>query len=119
MNEFSPPPPPPPLSLSQITHGCDPNAWHTSVDGTSLSLLHRAIILQDPSTACFLIKSGADVNSPTRASESSSSAGGLTGAGFSSPLHMACQRGLDSIVQCLVDHHADPNAKVVFCSVNH
>lgn len=30
----------------------------------------------------------------------------------SSPLHMACERGLQSIVECLVEHHVDVNAKV-------
>lgn len=93
------------LFLSQISHGCDPNAWHTASDGTSLSLLHRAIILQDPVTACFLIKSGADVNSPTRPANTEQ-------GDFSPPLHMACERGLDPIVQSLVDHHADCNIKV-------
>ena len=31
---------------------------------------------------------------------------------FSPPLHMACERGLQSIVECLVEHHANVNAKV-------
>lgn len=71
-----------------------------------MSLLHRAIILQDSITACFLIKSGADVNSPTRPLN-------FDVGESSPPLHMACGYGLDVIVQCLVDHHADPNTKVV------
>lgn len=87
----------------QIAHGCDPNSWHTS-DGVGQSLLHRAIALSDTPTACFLIKSGADIASPTRPSSSQSGA-------FSPPLHMACASGLDAIVKCLVDHNADVNVK--------
>ena len=73
-------------------------------DGTTLTLLHRAILLNDTPTACFLIRNGADVNSPSRP--------GKGGGEFSPPLHMACDIGLNEVVQCLVDHNADVNAKV-------
>lgn len=86
-----------------MSHGCEPNAWHTTPDGSSLSLLHRAIQLRDSITACFLIESGADVVREAKFSD-----------GASAPsLHLACERGLSDIVQSLVDHHADINAKVM------
>ena len=90
---------------SQIVHGCDPNSWHRAPDGTTLTLLHRAILLHDTTSACFLIRRGADVNSPSRP-------GNGTEGLFSPPLHMACERGLQEVVKCLVEHQADINAKV-------
>ena len=100
----------------QVVHGCDPNAWHMGPDGTTLTLLHRAILLRDTATACFLIKNGADVNSPSRPSSLSRESGGKPGSPieslFAPPLHMACERGLQEVVQCLVDHHANVNTKV-------
>ncbi len=86
-------------------HGCDPNAWHRGSDGLTLTLLHRAILLLDTSSACFLIKKGADVNSATRQAPG--------GGGDDPPLHMAASRGLQDVVRCLVEHQADINAKVV------
>ena len=82
-------------------------------DGTTLTLLHRAILLNDTAAACFLIRKGADVNSPSRPGAGDESSGrGLMKGVFSPPLHMACERGLQEVVQCLVEHHADVNAKV-------
>ncbi len=109
-----------------MVHGCDPNAWHGGSDGYTRTLLHRAILLEDTPTACFLIRNGADVNSPTRpvgavggsmGSSSSSSkklarTASVSPEESSSPLHMACERGLKSVVECLVEHHVDVNVKV-------
>lgn len=87
-----------------IVHGCDPNSWHRAPDGSTLTLLHRAILLHDTTSACFLIRRGADINSPSRP--------GSSGEGvFSPPLHMACERGLQEVVRCLVEHQADINVK--------
>lgn len=102
----------------QVIHGCEPNAWHMSPDGTSLNLLHKAILLKDTTTACFLIRSGADINSHTRPSgkagngDSPMSPTGKGEGQFSSPLHMACERGLHEVVRCLLEHKADVNARV-------
>ncbi len=101
----------------QVIHGCDPNAWHQGLDGTSLNLLHKAILLKDTVTACFLIRNGADINSCTRPGDGAamtptSPTGGSGSGGFSSPLHMSCERGLCEVVRCLVEHHAEVNAKV-------
>ena len=103
--------------IVQVVHGCDPNAWHMGPDGTTLTLLHRAILIRDTATACFLIKNGADVNSPSRPGSSSSGRGGGKPGSpietlFAPSLHMACERGLQEVVRCLVDHHADVNTKV-------
>ena len=103
-----------------MVHGCDPNAWHIAADGTTLNLLHRAIILKDTATACFLIRNGADVNSSTRPTKRGSVSSAISPGGieelnegqFSPPLHMACERGLHEVVRCLVDHHVNVNVKV-------
>ena len=95
-----------------MVHGCDPNAWHRGSDGVQLTLLHRAILLHDTATACFLIRNGADVNSSTRP--------GTSGGGFYPPLHLSCERGLMEAVQCLLEHHANVNATVsmlLICTV--
>ncbi len=91
------------LVCPQVVHGCDPNAWHRLPDGSMLTLLHRAILLLDNSSACFLVKKGADVNSSTKQ---------IPGGGDAPPLHMAASRGLQEVVRCLVEHRADINAKV-------
>ena len=92
--------------VSKVVHGCDPNAWHRDKNGVQVTLLHRAILLHDTVTACFLIRNGADVNSATRP--------GSSGVGFSPPLHLACERGLVDVVQCLMEHHVNVNATVSY-----
>ena len=63
--------------------------------------------------ACtFLIKNGADINSPFRPGAEWKD---TVEANFAGPLHMACSIGLEAVVQCLVEHHADVNQKV--CTV--
>jgi len=60
-------------------------------------------------TCTFLIKNGADINSPFRPGAEWKD---TVEANFASPLHMACSIGLETVVQCLVEHHADVNQKV-------
>jgi len=60
-------------------------------------------MLLDTHSACFLIRRGADINSSSRPAE-----GGV----YSPPLHMACERGLQEVVRCLVEHQVEVNAKV-------
>ena len=94
-----------------MVHGCDPNAWHRGSDGVQLTLLHRAILLHDTATACFLVRNGADVNSSTRP--------GTSGGGFYPPLHLACERGLVEVAQSLLENHANVNATVKTCILLH
>ena len=72
-------------------------------------MLHKAIKLRDTLACAFLIKNGADINSPFRPGAEWKD---TVEATFASPLHMACSIGLESVVQCLVEHHADVNQKV-------
>ena len=83
-----------------------------SSDGTALTLLHRAIILRDTPSACFLIRHAADINSPSRPSGGTGEAVTNTDQMFLPPLHMASERGLQEVVLCLVEHHVNVNAKV-------
>lgn len=93
-----------------VRHGCDVNGWsQMGPGGCEQTLLHRAIDENKESIACFLIRSLCDVNSPRRTGpngEGDSDA--LDGQG---PLHMASQWGQEHIVQCLVEHQADINAR--------
>jgi len=99
------------MLISQVLHGCDTNAWSPGPGGCVYSLLHKAIKLRDTLTSTFLIKNGADINSPFRPGAEWKNS---IEANFASPLHMACSIGLDVVVQCLVEHHADVNQKVKY-----
>lgn len=115
------------IASKLVVHGCDPNAWHKAANGTTMNLLHKAIVLHDTATACFLIRNGADINSCTRPSGSTPTAAPTSpvspthpmtrmraesgAAEFAPPLHMACQRGLHEVVRCLIEHHVNINAK--------
>lgn len=91
-----------------ILHGCDANAWSPGPGGCVYSMLHKAIKLRDTLACTFLIKNGADINSPFRPGAEWKD---TVEANFASPLHMACSIGLEAVVQCLVEHHADVNQK--------
>ena len=97
------------LYPTQILHGCDANAWSPGPGGCVYSLLHKAIKLRDTLACTFLIKNGVDINSPFRPGAEWKD---TVEANFAGPLHMACSIGLEAVVQCLVEHHADVNQKV-------
>jgi ankyrin repeat protein len=90
-----------------VEHGCDANSWSPGPTGGMFTLLHRAIVLKDTPTAVFLIKNGADINSPYRLG-SSSDDGRVYCA---PPIHLACGLGLEAVVHCLVANHSDVNQK--------
>ena len=100
------------ICCTQILHGCDANAWSPGPGGCVYSLLHKAIKLRETLACTFLIKNGADINSPFRPGAEWKD---TVEANFASPLHMACSIGLEAVVQCLVEHHADVNQKVCIC----
>ncbi|UJR21238.1 hypothetical protein I4U23_024333 [Adineta vaga] len=92
-----------------VKFGCDSTQWSSGPDNCRQTLLHRAIDENNESVACFLIRSGCDINSPRQV--------GFNGEApdicktLESPLHLACQWGLERVVSTLIEHHADINKK--------
>ncbi|KAJ7374090.1 Ankyrin repeat and FYVE domain-containing protein 1 [Desmophyllum pertusum] len=92
-----------------VLYGCDTDAWNLGPNGCTQSLLHRAINERDELSACFLIRSGCDINSPRRPGPDGE--GGVEAWDGMTPLHLACDAGLDVVVQTLVEHKVNVNSK--------
>lgn len=83
------------------------------------TLLHRAIEIKDSAAATFLIQHGADFNQPRQINPVHDTTSSTVPTPTPSeatdgrlPLHMATASGLDLVVQTLMEHNADVNAKV-------
>ncbi|XP_072163422.1 rabankyrin-5-like [Diadema setosum] len=97
------------MASTLVRHGCDTTAWGRGEGGLQQTLLHRAIDENKQSVACFLIRSMCDVNSPRRPGPNGEGPDeAFDGQG---PLHHACEWGQEEVVQCLIEHQADINAK--------
>ena len=90
------------LASVLVRYGVDTDHWEEGSDGSSQTLLHRALDASDETSACFLIRSGCDVNSPRK---------GGTDADRSSPLHMCAQWGLEQVAATLLEHGAEINPR--------
>lgn len=86
------------LASILVRYGVDTDHWESGPDGASQTLLHRALDASDETSACFLIRSGCDVNSPRR---------GGSEEDRSSPLHMCAQWGLEQVAATLLEHGAE------------
>ena len=89
------------------------------------TLLHRAIEMKDSAAANFLIRNGADIGRSRQGNPVHDTASGSPPPNTppeakdrSAPLHMATALGLDLVVQTLMEHQADVNARVCLFSVN-
>lgn len=60
--------------------------------------------------ACFLIRSGCDVNAVRKPGPGGT--GGEEASDLMTPLHLCCSWGLEDTVQTLLEHGAKVNAKV-------
>ncbi|KZS21164.1 Rabankyrin-5 [Daphnia magna] len=87
------------LASILVRYGVDTDHWEEGPDGTSQTLLHRALDASDETSACFLIRSGCDVNSPRR--------GGGSDNDSSTPLHLCAQWGLEQVAATLLEHGAE------------
>ncbi|XP_054749515.2 rabankyrin-5-like [Lytechinus pictus] len=97
------------IASTLVRHGCDTTAWGPGEGGMQQTLLHRAIDENSQTVACFLIRSMCDVNSPRRPGPNGEGPDeAFDGQG---PLHHASEWGLEQVVQCLIEHQADINAK--------
>ena len=90
-----------------VRHGVDTDNWGPGPDGCSQTLLHRAVDENREEAACFLVRSGCDMNSSRR--EGVGGAGGEEARDGQAPLHLATQWGQDRVVTTLIEHGADIN----------
>ncbi|XP_034934332.1 histone-lysine N-methyltransferase SETD1A-like [Chelonus insularis] len=92
-----------------VSHGADTDCWSPGPDGCLQTLLHRAIDDNKEEVAQFLIRSGCDLNAPRRPGPNGE--GGDEARDNCTPLHLCCQWGLEQVVQTLVEHGANVNAR--------
>lgn len=97
------------IAATLVKYGCDTDAWNVGPNGCTQSLLHRAIQERDEPPACFLIRSRCDISSPRRPGPDGD--GGVEAWDGMTPLHLACETGLDNVVQALVEHKVNVNCK--------
>ncbi|KAL4660590.1 rabankyrin-5 [Arapaima gigas] len=97
------------IASTLVRHGCDSTCWSSGPGGCQQTLLHRAVDENNESTACFLIRSGCDVNSPRRPGPNGE--GDEEARDCQTPLHLAASWGLEDVVQCLLEFAANVNAQ--------
>uniref|UniRef100_A0A672L1J6 Zinc finger ZZ-type and EF-hand domain containing 1 n=1 Tax=Sinocyclocheilus grahami TaxID=75366 RepID=A0A672L1J6_SINGR len=97
------------IASTLVRHGCDATCWSSGPGGCHQTLLHRAIDENNEITACFLIRSGCDVNSPRRPGPNGE--GDEVARDGQSPLHLAASWGLEEVAQCLLEFGANVNAQ--------
>lgn len=92
-----------------VKYGADTDCWGPGPDGCQQTLLHRAIDDNKEDVAQFIIRSGCDLNATRRPGPDG--AGGEEARDGCTPLHLCCQWGLEQVVQTLIEHGADVNAR--------
>jgi ankyrin repeat protein len=99
------------LASILVRHGVDTDGWGEGPDFCQQTLLHRAIDENNEANACFLVRSGCDLNSPRRVGQDGR--GGEEAHDLATPLHLCCQFGLEATARALLEHGAHVNAKDV------
>ncbi|XP_077403637.1 rabankyrin-5 [Vanacampus margaritifer] len=97
------------IASTLVRHGCDATCWSKGPSGCQQTLLHRAVDENNEITACFLIRSGCDVNSPRRPGPNGE--GEEEARDGQMPLHLASSWGLEDVVQCLLEFRASVNTQ--------
>ncbi|XP_017884422.1 rabankyrin-5 [Ceratina calcarata] len=92
-----------------VKYGADTDCWGPGPDDCQQTLLHRAINYNKEDIAQFLIRSGCDLNTPRKPGPNGS--GGEEARDECTPLHLCCQWGLEQVVQTLIEHGANVNAR--------
>lgn len=98
------------LASILVRYGVDTDSWSQGPEGCQQTLLHRAIDENREDFACFLIRCGCDLNSIRKVGPDGR--GGDEAHDLATPLHLCCQWGLEEVVQALLEHGANKNAKV-------
>ncbi|KAK7925651.1 hypothetical protein WMY93_007961 [Mugilogobius chulae] len=97
------------IASTLVRHGCDATCWSPGPSGCQQTLLHRAVDENNEVIACFLIRSGCDVNSSRRPGPNGE--GDEEARDGQTPLHLASSWGLEEVVQCLLEFGANVNAQ--------
>uniref|UniRef100_A0A8C8DZH7 Ankyrin repeat and FYVE domain containing 1 n=1 Tax=Oryzias sinensis TaxID=183150 RepID=A0A8C8DZH7_9TELE len=97
------------IASTLVRHGCDSTCWSPGPSGCMQTLLHRAVDENNEVSACFLIRSGCDVNSPRRPGPNGE--GDEEARDGQTPLHLASNWGLEEVVQCLLEFGANVNTQ--------
>ncbi|XP_077447830.1 rabankyrin-5 [Stigmatopora argus] len=97
------------IASTLVRHGCDATSWGRGPSGCQQTLLHRAVDENNEISACFLIRSGCDVNSPRRPGPNGE--GEEEARDGQMPLHLASSWGLEEVVQCLLEFGANVNTQ--------
>ena len=92
------------LASTLVRYGVDTDHWEEGPEQSVQTLLHRALDESNESAACFLIRSGCDVNSPRRPGPDGDNE-------MSTPLHMCATWGLENVTMTLLEHGADINTR--------
>ncbi|XP_059490603.1 rabankyrin-5 [Neocloeon triangulifer] len=92
-----------------VRFGVDTDCWGPGPEGCLQTLLHKSIDENLTNIACFLIRSGCEMNAPRRPGPNGE--GGDEARDGQFPLHMACTWGQEQVVQTLIEHKAHVNAK--------
>ncbi|XP_061754275.1 rabankyrin-5 isoform X2 [Nerophis ophidion] len=97
------------IASTLVRHGCDATCWSEGPSGCQQTLLHRAVDENNEVSACFLIRSGCDVNSSRRPGPNGE--GEEEARDGQMPLHLASSWGLEDVVQCLLEFGANVNTQ--------
>ncbi|KAK3869346.1 hypothetical protein Pcinc_025330 [Petrolisthes cinctipes] len=97
------------IASTLVQHNVDTNSWDEGPDGCQQTLLHKAIDENREDIACFLVRSGCDVNATRKPGPGGS--GGEEARDLMSPLHLCCSWGLQNTCQALLEHGAKVNAR--------
>ncbi|XKL64859.1 hypothetical protein PGB90_004945 [Kerria lacca] len=92
-----------------VRYGVNIDFWSEGPGGCLQTLLHRAIDENNEVIARFLIQSGCDLNTPRKPGPGGR--GGDEAFNLQTALHLCCSSGLETVVQALIEHEADVNAK--------
>ena len=102
-------------SLLVSSDGCDCDFWRVDPSlGVKYSLLHRAILLRDSHTACYMVRAGASIDAPISLHSAVSTPVKNQDARLKqmlcSPMHLSSALGLDEVVQVLFENQANVNS---------
>ncbi|ROT61389.1 Ankyrin repeat and FYVE domain-containing protein 1 [Penaeus vannamei] len=97
------------IASTLVQYHVDTDGWAEGPEGCLQTLLHKAIDENREDIACFLVRSGCDVNAVRKPGPGGG--GGDAATDQMTPLHLCCSWGLENTVQTLLEHGAKVNAR--------